>query len=625
MKKLVFIFCGCLSMAVFLLSGCVTVEPQEEIATYYSMVYDIGYDAFQPIAENFIESGDSVLIVNTGQGFRSLGFRFKYESEEFDLKKYLADHPFFIEYLESGMIRSILKNRGKGYERLYLPDYMTDYEELLRENEYIFNTSLLNYDRWEDIKEDFNVNKILIYTVNKVVDEESKYIGAQLSLKFIDVDGGGRILWESTENVLSSDFPNTKLVSLDKPYIEISKDAMSAFYNGLKQALDYEGLRLPIDALLVKIDDIPILGNYPITAEDFIVEQTLGSQLGRLKGINILEKLYKRRYKKYWQLTNAVFYINPLQGGEYAEFGNYYGSKYMLGYRVLWNAQTGKIDIDDSGVVGLNEKILGVYIKLIDVEDSGRIIYGSFLPFASKNALQKNLLYRSYLEATSLEKVLDTISELGVISDEEKVVLINKRMEVLKNYLINSKSSYEAIYNLFATKNSKDILAKYDKIYSLLDISSRKAIKGDIYYAIAAYLLNMWIEDGLISILTAAGYGVNEKLESIYSRYLLAKKYGTNGDNIFLSPLLLREWGSNIKNFYDVDKVIYYIALEKAVADENFITPSKVISGAGAAEMSQYYPLLSYKLNKFLFSVLDVQTGDYVFNRNFDLEKGGDE
>ena len=69
--------------------------------------------------------------------------------------------------------------------------------------------------------------------------------------------------------------------------------------------------------------------------------------------------------------------------------------------------------------------------------------------------------------------------------------------------------------------------------------------------------------------------------------------------------------------------MIYFIALERQVPDVEFPTAEALGTGARAAEISQYYPILSYELSRFLLSVLDVRTGDYVFNRNFDLIKGG--
>ena len=616
-------------MAVFLTS-CTTIVQQNEISSYYSMVYTIGFDAFNPIAEEFIETGDRVLLVNTGQGFEGTIGRYEYDQDPnampFILSKYLDDRPFFTEYFEKGIVKSILQNQGRGFERLELTGYAGNYSDWLIANDYIFNTSLLSYDKWDDFKEDFNVNKVLTYTVNKVVDKENDYIGIQIGLKLIDIDENGRILHDSIENVVSVDFPDKQMVLLDRYYLDIPDDSVNDFEAKIKEVLSDEGINGSINAVLVKNDDIQTMGNYPITIEDFILEQSLTDRIGGTESVNILEKLSKRNYKKEWQLANAVFNINPFMGGEYSEFENYYNTQYMLSYKTLWSEQTGEIKNVISDKVSLEDKILGVYLKLIDMSDHGRIMASHFIPFASETDLNSNFLYKSFTRVNSLDHVVQAIDEQGIINDSEKSVIINERMEIFKHHLLSSNSAYEAMYNLFTTRKNEDILDKYDKIYNLFEFKEANKTKGDVYYIMAVHILNSWFEEGLNHLLVNNGYYIVDKLESIYSRYLISEKYNNESasNNVFLSPLLLEEWGSNIKDFYDVDKILYYISLEKAVDDGDFVTPDLVAGESTAPEISQYYPILSYELEKMLFTILDVQTGDYLYNRNFDLEKGGE-
>lgn len=616
-------------IAVMLLASCATPSPiQQEISKYYSMVYDIGFDAFNPIAEQYIETGDRVLLVNVGQGFEGTISRYEYDqpdnADPFSLAKYLDDRPFFTEYFEKGVIKSVLQNQGRGFERLSLAPYMSLYSDWLIENELIFNTSPLMYNRWEDLQKEFNVNKILVYTINKVVDEEIDYVGIQVGMKFIDIDEQGRILHDSIENVVSLDFPDDRLAELDRYYLEIPEDSINDFEAGLAEVLSEEGIRGGLDAVLMKSDDIPTLGNYPVTVEDFILEQSLTNSLTTTDSLTVLEKLFKRHYKKSWQLTNAIFNINPFRGGEYNEFENYYNTQYMLSYKTIWSEQTGEIENVISDKVNLDGKILGVYLKLIDMSDYGRIVYSHFLPIGSQSDLDANFLYKCFTRSSGVDMISGAIDEQGVVSDSEKSVVINERMEIFKHHLLSNTSAYEAMYNLFATKKNTDILEKYDKLYKLFDFKTAKETKGDIYYILAVHLMNSWFEEGLGNRLVNDGYYVVDKLESIYSRYLISEKYGraSASTNIFLSPLLLEEWGSNIKDFYDIDKVFYYIPMEKAVRDSSFVTPELIAGQSTAPEISQYYPILSYELEKMLFSILDVQTGDYLFNRNFDLEGG---
>ncbi|MCP4176636.1 MAG: hypothetical protein GY756_02620, partial [bacterium] len=216
-----------------------------------------------------------------------------------------------------------------------------------------------------------------------------------------------------------------------------------------------------------------------------------------LDKINILEKLSKRKYKEEWQLANAVFNINPFMGGEYSEFKNYYGTPYMFTYKTIWSEQTGKIKNTISDKINLDDKILGVYLKLIDMEDSGRIVFSHFMPFTSEQNLKANFLYNCFTKVNSLENLVSVLDEQGVISDSEKSVIINERMEIFKHHLLSSKSEYDAIYNLFTSPKNISILEEYDKLYDLFDKKEAGKTKGDIYYILAVHLMNSWFEEGL--------------------------------------------------------------------------------------------------------------------------------
>jgi len=611
------------------LASCATSVQQNEISTYYSMVYNIGLEAFNPIAEKHIETGDRILIINIGQGFEGTISRYEYkqdkDAEPFSLPEYLDDRPFFIEYFEKGIIKSVIQNQGRGFERLSLPrGFMNNYSNWLIDNDYIFNTSPLDYENWDQLKLIFNVNKILTYTINKIVDKNNEYIGMQVGLKFIDIDDNGKILHDSIENVVSLDFPDRKMMLLDRYFLEIPDESISDFESRLSEVLNEEGITDPLTAIIMKSDDIQSLGNYPITVEDFILEQSLTNSITSSDSISILEKLSKRKYKEEWQLANAVFNINPFRGGEYSEFENYYKTPYLLSYKTIWSEQTGEIKNIISDKVNLDQKILGVYLKLVDMNDFGRIVFSHFMPIASKAELESNFLYACFTRVNNLNSIISALDEQGIISESEKSVIINERMEILKHHLLSKSSEYEAIYNLFTSPDNNDILEEYDKLYKLFDFEKARKTSGDIYYLLAAHIVNSWFEEGLNNLLVNNGYYVVDKLESIYSRYLISEKYETSdaSTNIFLSPLLLDVWGANIKEFYDIDKVLYYIPLEKDVNDGFFVTPDLFTGKTAAVEIAQYYPVLSYELEKMLFSILDIQTGDYLFNRNFELEGG---
>lgn len=625
---------------LILLTSCTSVQ-QNEISSYYSMIYDIGYDAFNPMAEQYIETGDRVLIVSMGQGFDGTIGRYSYKLEEgaeaFALNKYLADRPFFTEYFEKGIVKSIIENQGRGFEKLQLPPPSSDpalesgtlstwsLADWYINEDLIFNTNPLDFDNWDDLKKKYNVNKIMMYTVNNIVEKDNDYIGIQVGIKLIDVDEKGVVLTDSIDNVVSLDYPDDKLKYLTRYNLDVPGDSLTAFETKLSEVLSDEGIRGGLDAVMIKNDDIQTLGNYPVTIEDFILEQTLTTSLGSSESINILEKLAKRHYKKNWQLSNAIFNLNPFMGGEYSEFEGYYNTQYMLSYKTLFAEQSGEFDDISMDQLNLNQKILGVHLKLIDMADHGRIVFSHFLPLATQADLDENFLYKSYTRVNELQEVVAAIEEQSVVSDSEKTVVINERMEIFKHHLLGSNSAYETMYGLFNNPKNANILTEYDKLYKLLDFDTANQTSGDIYYIMATHVMNSWFEEGLSDLLVNNGYYVVDKLESFYSRYLITEKYSKGGNastNIFLSPLLLEEWGSDIKDVYDIDKILYYIPMEKAIKDGDFVTPETVASQTTSGEISQYYPILSYELQKMLLSILDIQTGDYLFNRNFDLEGG---
>ena len=639
MKKYPVLIIGILLAVLF---GCTTPSKlQTDLSTYYNMVYKIGQDACTPIAESFLEEQDRVLILHTGQGFEGVGARYwvdeknpeEPDGDPYEYDRYMADYPYFIEYIEDGFINSVMEYGGVGFERMKLPYYMNDYVNQLLENDYIFNTSILEYNWWEELADEFDVDKVLVYDLHNIIQKDVDYMGVQLGMKFIDVANGGRVLYDSIDNVYSSGFPDSKKTLLRKFFLEIPGDAVEAFGGEVQNVIDDEGLDADggLDVVLVKTDDIPSLGSYPITQEDFYVEMEMNRKLGGLENLNVLEKLYKRQYKADFQLINAVNHINPFRGGEYSEFENYYGTPYMLAYKVLFDQQTGKYDDTKDVEIDLKEKILGIYVKLIDMSDKGRILLTHFIPLTTQQKLDGNFLYTCFTKMNNLDQIGTAIDENFALSPEEDhAVLINKRMEIFRNYLIREFPAYKSMFGTVNSNVSADILKEYDLIYKLFNIEERDKVKGDIYYIMAAHLMNGWFEEGITDYLVRNGYMIHEKLESLYSRYLITYNWGGSNvdDDIFLSPIKLKQWDADdendINNFYGLQKVIYFIPMEKKVAGSDYITPDKVTSEATAIELSQFYPNLSHQLEWLLFSVLDVQKGDYSLNRNFNIAEGGE-
>lgn len=698
MKRLLLILCIFLPVLFFF--SCPTVkkaEVEEGEENYYSMVYDLAIECFLPVAENYINAGDSVLIVNADKINKDLIYRFiplfnefsisffeksmlnkntkinaLYRKDEknnmyilkeqehklneakiwedfsktnhsylsgFNVEDFLALRPYFIEYLENGFVRTIIENSGMGFERLDLVKIKENYMQEIYEEQIVFNTNFLKYDKWEDIKKDLGINKILIYSIKNIIDKSNIYIGMSLDFKLLDLDRNGKILWEGNRKAFSRDFPAFRMNELYTPNLTIPENLLQEKIEKIKTICTDEGIPAPIDVVLLKIDDIPLIGSFPITVEDYAVEFALASQLSKFEDINILEKLYYRLYKKAWQFMNAIYYINPLLGGEYDEFEKYYGARFALGYRVLWKNQVGINFTGADGEAGLMDKIIGIYVKLIDMLDNGRILYCDFIPIAPAESQENNFIYKSYKEVTdSLVSVIETIDGSGMVLKDEKLVVINKRMELLKNHLENSGTAIDSAYKVIEGADNITRLLIYENIYDLLDMNKmwengevKKEVSDRTYdrisYILAANIVHSWYEEGLIHALVNKDFSVLEKMESIYSRYQIKNRFENYNikDNIFLSPLLLTEWGEYIKWIYDVDKVLYYSPLEKHKHEGIYLLPPRESAAVKRKEKQDqediaiYLPFLKYDLEWFLFSVLDINTGQYVYNKNFEL------
>ena len=463
------------------------------------------------------------------------------------------------------------------------------------------------------------------------------------------------------------------------------------------RTLKDQGVR-SMSAVLMKIDDIPIFGTYPVTREDFAVENALEGffqsfQLSAGQSVTILEKLYPRQYKQPWQLAHAVHYINPLLGGDYDQFRNYYGAQYLIGYRVLWKKFQGVQLLQGDKDLELNGKILGIYVKVMDMADKGRVVLSDFLTLGTDAELDQNVLYRCYARTKSFGALAQTLRDSGVITDTTHTIIINRRMEIANNYIGEKTASEKFILNRLpqfsytedpkktADDNAREavkafsgsgylrdlMMTSYD-VYEVLRTfgttgeqnAARK--KGtstgkegeekawtqdeERNLTMAVNVMQAWFEDGLCTALVAGDAAPNEKMESLYSRYLILKSVKLVGGDagsateelLYLSPLLISKWistatptttaaattgpasttpavsSTTLKAYYGIDKIIYFSLLETRVPTSAYIKPPS------SSPIARYFPLVAADPDSLQVSVVNVNTGDYEFKKDFALK-----
>jgi hypothetical protein len=632
-----------------------------------------------------------------GAGYSGLG--------SFSLADFVKANPYFIDSFESGLLSAVLP-KGMGFERLWTAGM--DRKDVPRsawkqmvdqvEGKLVFNTNMLNFNTWADIQKAYEPNKItklLMYSINNVVFSRMDYIGMSISFRLIDVARGGKFLWSKTMSLKSDKFPKDKVPFLGAVQLTIPPQAVGAQRDGFVRTLKDQGVR-SMSAVLMKIDDIPIFGSYPVTREDFAVENALEGffqsfQLSAGQTVNIVEKLSPRMYKQPWQLAHAVHYINPLLGGDYDQFRNYYGAQYMIGYRVLWKKFQGVQLLQGDKDLELSGKILGIYVKIMDMADKGRVVLSDFLTLGTDAELDGNRLYLCYARTKSFSALAQALRDKRVITDTTRTALINRRMEIANNYIGEKTTSEDFILNRIprftddpkktAEENAKAssdyardlLMTSYDvyevlRIFGQADETSGAAVKKkpasgkegeeekwteaqERNLTMAVNLMQSWFEDGLCTALVAGDAAPNEKMESLYSRYLILKSVGLFSQEmvsppeemLYLSPLLISRWISlpptppvvsappaapgappapaapaapitSLKAYYGIDKIIYFSLLETSVPTTAHITPP------ASSPIARFFPLVAADPDSLQVSVVNLNTGDYEYKNDFALK-----
>jgi hypothetical protein len=705
-----------------ILAGCNScpppvTEPEKPIGINTSDVYRLAQEALQPVADQYVERGDRILLAPVWSFYKSDGWRFvptpleipqdvfegriqpraqslfkpptglgesrevtllrdifvldsgkkvytlKTDVEKYDelllgrtlagvgysgvdpfvLAEFSGRNPYFIDSLESGMLAAVLKKQGKGFERLQASGVSDDALADHQAGKLVFGTNPLKFSTWKELQDSNKPNgvqKLLMYSVDNVISAETEYIGFQLTFRLVDVARGGRVLWNGTKTMTSKDFPKEKVPFLGALRLTLPQQGTGAQRDAFARTLRDQGVKMPMNAVLVKIDDIPVFGSYPVTREDFAVEGALQGLFGSISGVNVVEKLYKRQYKEPWQMAHAVHYVNPLLSGDYAEFQNYYGARYMIGYRVLWKTIQGVQVLKGDKDLELASKILGIYVKVVDMGASGKIVLSDFITLGTDSELDKSVLYRCFQRTKSFTAMATALRDAGVINDTTNIALINRRMEIANTYIGESapaegfmlarlpagtpdylmRSSYDAyeVLRIFGKKDEKAAeAAKPASSDGKAEAPKTLTKEEEWNLAIAVNLMQAWFEDGLATALLAGDAAPNEKLESLYSRYLLRKSGGQNDstvDLLFLSPLLLSQWGATLKTYYNLDKLVYFSLMETSVpASQHIKTPA-------GSPLARYFPMVSFEPDSLQVSVVNVSSGDYEYKQDFALK-----
>ncbi|MBU0928155.1 MAG: hypothetical protein KKA67_10425 [Spirochaetes bacterium] len=582
--------------------------------------------AFKPQAEGL----DEALL---GRALAAAGYS---GVEAFSLEAFSRVNPYFVDSLESGMLAAVLARQARGLERLPItsPAQSAASRDALASGRLVFGTNPLAAGSWKELLEAARqgpIQKMLVYSVDEVISDETGYIGFSLSFRLVDVAKGGVVLWSGTKTMASDDFPAEDLPLLGETTISLPAEAAASSKASIARALRDQGVKTPVSAALVKIDDISVFGTYPVTREDYAVENALEAFFGGIPGLSVVDKLFKRSYKEPWQLTHAVHYVNPLQGGDYAEFQNYYGARLMIGYRVLWKEVQGIRPLSEDG--DISSRALGIYVKLVDMGASGRIVASEFIPMAPDGELRENVLYRCYARTSGFAELPAELADSGVLGASVNAALVNRRMEIAGTYLEPGSPAAPSLPSLMASGDQAAALrSSFDAYAAVRSVGAEPAKPAkeappagedadapktldpvdELNLYMAVNLMQSWFEDGLVTALVAGDINVFEKLESLYSRALVRGSGGL-GDR-FLSPLYLSSWGPVVKKYYNLDKIVYFSLLDTRPPSSRYI---KVPEGSALA---RYFPLVSFEPDSLQVSVVSVTTGDYDFKRDYSLK-----
>ena len=371
--------------------------------------------------------------------------------------------------LETGLIEGLIDNGLTIAEKLDHVSPRDPSEYMGTSPQDAFYMHGINLDDLKLIENDFKAPHLLTY---QIMDFSEKDLSVAIYLRMIDL---------SSMKVLSSTL--IKVGAIINSMAKESIDAYNETYNIVKNIFDFpsEIFDDGVTIGLMNADILNISGNYKNqpSRKTMSIENGIVSGLTQNEGYNqdapvVMEKSKGFKLKFPSVYNNIVFNTNPILYEDWSEFVSETNCNILMMYRY----------IPDSGL----------YLKVIDTMDNGRILYSNAIPF----------------RGTGFQGVIRTHKSIS---------------ELLKSEIDPSFYS--------------------DKKIMLID-GDKQAVASDEYFNTQPSFneMNLIVEEGMMSALVSSEVPLYEKLKTLY-----LKRPWMYDEKVFnLNPLYLDDW-SQLKDF----------------------------------------------------------------------------
>jgi hypothetical protein len=280
----------------------------------------------------------------------------------------------------------------------------------------------------------------------------------------------------------------------------------------------------------------------------------------------VAEKFTKIQIKYPWQYDSMVFYMNPLCYWNWDEIIRKHDFKQLVLFRLVdYKDQTKNMPARTA-----------VFLKVIDVEKGGRVTWAGLAHGEDPNWPEK--ARKMKLKPLKPDKEQELREKR--IKEEERAVLTSAKL-----------------FAKFLTKLQSSTIKESDQI--LLLNSQRSTPDQEVKKFDE---LDMAAEDGMVVALVEEGYGVVEKLASIY----------VNPDEIYqgkvfyINPLFLRRLDKLFE--YSGSKITKIIAYKKVEIVEKSTMPGQGTRGPKVAAL--------------YVRVIDVGDGNIIYSGIVQEDKG---
>ena len=371
--------------------------------------------------------------------------------------------------LETGLIDGLIANGLTIAEKL-------DHVNPRDPSEYIgtvpqdaFYMHGINLDDLKLIKEDFKAPYLMTY---QIMDFSKDYLSVAIYLRMIDI---------SSMKVISSALIKVGDIFSHSAQTEIN--AYEDIYNIVKNIFDFPGyiFNKDISIGLMNSDILNISGKYKNepSRKSIAIENAIVSGITQNGDYDqdipvIMEKTKGFKLKFPSVYNSIVFNTNPILYEDWTEFIDETNCSILMMYRYMPNN--------------------GLYLKLIDTKDNGRIIYSNAFPFRS--AESKGIINNHYVVNELLKHHIDT----SFFSDKKLMIIDGDKQAVASDEYFNNQPTFNE--------------------------------------------MNLIVEEGLITALVSQDVPLYEKLKTLY-----LKRPWMYDEKVFnLNPLYLNDW-SQLKDF----------------------------------------------------------------------------